>query len=148
MVRCYCLMSKMGNSKIQGRGPEQNPQYRQISRTVYINNKRQLGMCYVYNKRVIVFVPRSIKCVFLINRFPQLSVRRRTDTVDNGQHSVLAVPNSSATTYAAYVTTGVATLRCYNTDRTTFVTHISLCVTFVDACHPSKLCPKLKRRGR
>jgi len=50
--------------------------------------------------------------------------------------------------YTGYVTAGVAMLRCYNTDRTTFVTHISPFVMFVDAFHPSKLCPKLKRKER
>jgi hypothetical protein len=85
-----------GNSAIQGRLPEQNPQYKQKSRTIYINTKRQLCMCYVYNKHVLFFVPSSIKYVFWITRFPQLSVRPRTNTADNRQHSVLAVPTSSA----------------------------------------------------
>lgn len=103
-------------------------------------------MCYVYNKHALFFVPSSIKCVFLIDRFPPTV--RAAPHQHRVQSTALCVSSSNQLSYAAYVTAGVATLRCYNTDLTTFVTHISRCVMFVDACHPSKLCPKLKRRGR
>jgi hypothetical protein len=105
MVRCYCLMSKVVYSAIQGRGPEQNPQYKQRSRTIYIINERQLRMWYVYNKLVLFFVPSSIKYVFCFTRFPQLSVRTRTKSADNRQH---CVSSSNKQSYAADVTAGVS----------------------------------------
>jgi hypothetical protein len=80
-------MGKVGNSAIQGRGSEQNPQYKQRSGTIYINNKRQLRMWYVYNKHLLFFVPSSIKYVFWITRFPQLSALPRTNTTDSRQPS-------------------------------------------------------------
>ena len=134
VVRCYCLMSKVGLSAIQGQVPKQNPQYKQKSQTMYMNNKHQLRMCYVYNKHVLFFVRSSIKYVFWITRFPQLSVHPRTHTADNRQTSpCIHVRSSHKHSHAAYVIAGVAMIRCHNTGSTTFVTHISLCVTCIDA---------------
>ena len=95
MVRCYRLMSKAGNGVIQSRRPEQKPpQYGQKPRTVYINKKRQLRMCHIYNKHALFFVPSSINCVFLIDRLPPTV--RAGPHQPRGKHSVLAVATSSA----------------------------------------------------
>jgi hypothetical protein len=81
-------------------------------------------MCYVYNYHVLTFVPSSIKHVFRINHSPPTV--RAPPHRQRGESTALC-SSSNQHGYAAYVTAGVSILRCYNTDSTTFVTHI-LCV--------------------
>ena len=65
---------------------EQNPQYKQKSRTAYVNNNRKLCTHYVCNKYIAVlfFVRVSIKYMFSSVRVSQLSVHPLpTINVDN-----------------------------------------------------------------
>jgi hypothetical protein len=70
-------MTKVGNNVIQRRVLEQNSQYRQKSRTVYLNNKPLLlsDVCIMYIIRnSFIFFRVSKKYIFRIIRVLQLSV--------------------------------------------------------------------------